>query len=367
VRRVDVVVARPHQQVRRVGPVQLRAQLAAHAGRRRPEVVPPGHRHGRVGHPQAEPRAAAGLTHLRGAPRVVGGAAQAQREVVDAVPGVAQRHQRDGGAQQLVVRVWGDVQDPHARAPRRLPLRSAATTGGGEDAVTERTGDLRGRRYAEVAGAIDHSVLRPELDAAAVSESLAVAVRYRPVSVCVRPADVALAAGTLAGLPIAVGTVVSFPHGDSRTETKVAEAERAMADGATELDMVLRIGALRGGEDDVVLRDIAAVVDAAAGRAIVKVILENAYLDDEQTARGCRLAEQAGAHYVKTSTGFAPGGATLADVRLMRESVSPAVGVKAAGGVRTLDALLDMLDAGATRIGATATAAILDEVTRRGG
>jgi deoxyribose-phosphate aldolase len=131
--------------------------------------------------------------------------------------------------------------------------------------------------------------------------------------------------------------------------------------------MVLRIGALRGGDDDAVRADVAAVVAAAGDRAIVKVILENAYLTDEQKARGCRLVEEAGAAYVKTSTGFAPGGATLEDVRLMRASVSPRVGVKAAGGVRSLDALLDMLDAGATRIGATATAAILDEFTARTG
>jgi deoxyribose-phosphate aldolase len=138
-----------------------------------------------------------------------------------------------------------------------------------------------------------------------------------------------------------------------------------MADGAVELDMVLNIGRLRSGRDEEVREDIRAVVEASAGRAIVKVILENAYLTDEQKVLGCRLAEEAGAHYVKTSTGFAPSGATLEDLRLMRASVSPAVKVKAAGGVRTLDALIDVLGCGVDRVGATATEAILEEFKAR--
>jgi len=162
-----------------------------------------------------------------------------------------------------------------------------------------------------------------------------------------------------------VGTVVGFPHGANTTATKVFEAERAMADGAVELDMVLNIGRLRSGEFEQVGEDIKAVVDAAGGDALVKVILENAYLDDTQKVRACELAEAAGADYVKTSTGFAPTGATLEDLRLMRASVSPAVKVKAAHGVRTLDGLLAVIEAGAERAGATQTAAILDDYRQR--
>jgi deoxyribose-phosphate aldolase len=165
---------------------------------------------------------------------------------------------------------------------------------------------------------------------------------------------------------VLVGTVVGFPHGAHATTTKVAEAQRALADGAVELDMVLAVGRLRSGADVYVEADIRAVVEVAlAEGAIVKVILENAYLDDEQKVRGCRLAESAGAHFVKTSTGFAPSGATLEDLRLMRASVSPHVQVKAAGGVRTLDALVDVLNAGASRVGATATEVILEDYLAR--
>jgi deoxyribose-phosphate aldolase len=219
--------------------------------------------------------------------------------------------------------------------------------------------------YERAAKSIDHSLLRPELDLDAVAAGCELARRYDVASVCVRPCDVALAGDALAGSDVLVGTVIGFPHGSHTTAVKVAESERAMADGAVELDMVLNIGRLRSGRDDEVREDIAAVVEASADRAIVKVILENAYLTDEEKVRGCRLVEAAGAHYVKTSTGFAPSGATLEDLRLMRASVSPALKVKAAGGVRTLDALIDALNAGADRVGATATEAILEEFKAR--
>lgn len=215
--------------------------------------------------------------------------------------------------------------------------------------------------YEQVAGTIDHSLLRPELTLDEVRDGCDLAARYRVASVCVRPADVALAAKRLADSSVGVGTVVGFPHGSNTTEIKVAEARRALDDGAVELDMVLNIGWLRSGRDEAVEADIRAVVEAAADRAIVKVILENAYLDDDQKVRGCKLVEAAGAHYVKTSTGFAPGGATLEDLRLMRASVGDHIKVKAAGGVRTLDALLAVIEAGCSRSGATATAAILDD------
>jgi deoxyribose-phosphate aldolase len=218
----------------------------------------------------------------------------------------------------------------------------------------------------EVAKTIDHSLLRPELDDAFVAEGCRLAAEYDVASVCVRPADVARAAALLSGSDVAVGTVIGFPHGSSTTATKVFEAQRALADGALELDMMISIGALKSGRDADVGADIEAVVEAAhAGGAIVKVILENAYLTDDEKVRGCRLAEAAGAEFVKTSTGFAPSGATHADLALMRRSVSPRVQVKAAGGVRTLDALLEVMAIGVTRIGATQTKPILDEFRRR--
>jgi len=221
--------------------------------------------------------------------------------------------------------------------------------------------------YEQLAGTIDHSLLKPELTLDEVIAGCDLADRYSVVSVCVRPADVALCAEHLADSTVAVGTVIGFPHGDSATATKVFEAKQAMADGAVELDMVLNYGLLRSGEDERVLEDIRAVVDAASGDALVKVIFENAYLDDAQKVRACELAEAAGADYVKTSTGYAPTGATLEDLRLMRASVSPAVKVKAAHGVRTLDALLAVIEAGADRCGATATAAMLDDYRERTG
>ena len=220
--------------------------------------------------------------------------------------------------------------------------------------------------YEAVAQRIDHSLLRPELTPAEVLAGCELADRYRVASVCVRPCDVELAARALRGSSVRVGTVVGFPHGSSATLTKVFEARLAMEQGAVELDMVLNIGRLRGGQAEYVLEDIRAVVGAAReGGALVKVILENAYLTDEQKVLGSQLSEQAGADFVKTSTGFAPSGATLEDLRLMRQTVSPQVQVKAAGGVRTLDALLDVLRVGVTRVGTTATAAILDDFQAR--
>ena len=220
----------------------------------------------------------------------------------------------------------------------------------------------------DIAKAIDHSLLRPELDDAFVEDGCRLAAEYDVASVCVRPADVRRAAAILAGTDVAVGTVIGFPHGSHRTETKVFEARQALADGATELDMVIQIGALKSGRDAEVLADIAAVVDVAhAAGAIVKVIFENAYLTDEEKVRACHLSEAAGADFVKTSTGFAPGGATHEDLALMRRSVSAHIQVKAAVGVRTLDALLDVMALGVTRVGATATKAIIDDFRARQG
>ncbi|MEV6301245.1 deoxyribose-phosphate aldolase [Actinoplanes sp. NPDC051861] len=215
-----------------------------------------------------------------------------------------------------------------------------------------------------IAKMIDHSLLRPELTSDDVRRGCEIAARRQVASVCVRPSDVEVATIALTGTGVLVGTVAGFPHGDTRTTIKAAETRALVDAGADEIDMVLHIGRLRDGDTGYVHDDIAAVVAAARGR-IVKVILENAYLTDEQKILGCRIAEQAGAHFVKTSTGFAPGGATLADIQLMRAAVSPHVEVKAAGGVRTLDVLLTLHEAGATRFGATATETILDDYAAR--
>src|SRR5829696_4733919 len=182
----------------------------------------------------------------------------------------------------------------------------------------------------KVAQTIDHSLLRPELTLEEVLAGCDLAAAYRVASVCCRPLDVASCRDALAGSGVAVGTVVGFPHGASTSAVKAAEAARP------------------------------------AG-AIVKVILENAYLTDEEKVRGCQLAERAGADFVKTSTGYAPSGSTMDDLRLLRASVSPRVKVKAAGGIRTLDLLVEGLNAGMDRCGATATAAIIDDLRRRQG
>ncbi len=218
----------------------------------------------------------------------------------------------------------------------------------------------------DIAKMIDHSLLRPELDDAFVEDGCQLAAKYHVASVCVRPADVRRAKAILDGTDVAVGTTIGFPHGNHTTEVKVFEAKRALADGATELDMVLPIGALKSGRDADVEADIRAVVEVGhAAGAIVKVIFENAYLTDAEKVRACHLTEAAGGDFVKTSTGFAPSGATHDDLRLMRANTSAAIGVKAAGGVRSLDALLAVMDLGVTRVGATATEAIIEEFRAR--
>ena len=219
---------------------------------------------------------------------------------------------------------------------------------------------IDGLTERDIAKTIDHSLLRPELDDLFVADGCRLAAKYDVASVCVRPADVVRATAILDGTDVAVGTTIGFPHGNHTTEIKVLEAIQALNDGATELDMVIQIGALKSGRDADVEADIRAVVDVAhAAGAIVKVIFENAYLTDDEKVRACHLTEAAGGDFVKTSTGFAPSGATHDDLRLMRANTSPHVQVKAAGGVRTLDALLDVMELGVTRIGATATESII--------
>ena len=230
---------------------------------------------------------------------------------------------------------------------------------------------------SQLAACIDHSVLQPQLTVDEARSAILLGRELGAASCCVRPSDVKMAAELLEGSKTAVSTVIGFPHGSTTTEAKVFEARQAIAAGAVELDLVLNIARLRSGDADYVLKDIEAVVAECSARpgSFVKVILENAYLSDDQKREGCRISERAGAAFVKTSTGFAviaadsgkSAGATIPDLLLMRESVSPSIRVKAAGGVRTLDAMLEVLGAGAVRVGATATRAILDEFVKRVG
>ncbi|QOC25959.1 deoxyribose-phosphate aldolase [Microbacterium hominis] len=215
----------------------------------------------------------------------------------------------------------------------------------------------------DLAATIDHAILKPELTRADVDGELDIAAEWGVFSVCVRPSDIAHAVDRLAGTGVNVGTVIGFPHGTTSTAAKVAEVGQALADGAVEFDMVINIGALRSGFDDAVVADIAAVVAAASGK-VTKVILETSLLDDEQIARGSRLTEAGGADFVKTSTGFAGGGASVAHVELMRANVGPDVQVKASGGVRSYADALAMLAAGATRLGTSGSAVILGEARR---
>ena len=213
---------------------------------------------------------------------------------------------------------------------------------------------------------LDHSVLKPEANEADVRAGAALVERLRIGFYCVQPAYVPLAASLLRGVDARVAAVIGFPHGCERTPAKVAAARLAVDDGARELDMVLHVGALKSGALAAVRTDIAAVVQAAGGQP-VKVILETAVLTDDEKRVACRLARDAGAAFVKTSTGFHPaGGATAADVRLLRAEVGPDFGVKASGGIRTLADVRAMIEAGANRIGTSASEAILATLSRAG-
>ncbi|MEY4018754.1 MAG: hypothetical protein RLZZ590_54 [Actinomycetota bacterium] len=220
----------------------------------------------------------------------------------------------------------------------------------------------RGYTLQQVAKTIDHSILKPDFTYADVLAGAELALKYETASYCIRPMDVARAAGLLAGSSVAVCTVIGFPHGSSTTATKAFEAQDAIANGATEIDMVLNVSALLSGDYDYVEADIRAVVDVSHARgASVKVIFETAFLNDELIVKACELTERAGGDYVKTSTGFAIEGATLHNVKLMKATVGDRLKVKSSGGVRTLDQLLDYMDAGVTRSGCSATAQVLDE------
>ena len=213
----------------------------------------------------------------------------------------------------------------------------------------------------EIAALIDHTLLKPQATAADIRRLCEEARRYEFAAVSVNPYWVRLAASELAGSPVAVATVAGFPLGANATGTKVAETEAAIAAGAREIDMVLNIGELCGGNLEAVQSDIAAVVAAAHSRgAMVKVILETALLSDDQKLAGCTVSKQAGADFVKTSTGFSTHGATVHDVALMRRAVGPDMGVKASGGIRSLEDLLSLRAAGANRIGTSSGVQIVE-------
>lgn len=205
---------------------------------------------------------------------------------------------------------------------------------------------------------IDHTALKPETTKGDILKLTAEAKEYRFASVCVNPTWVKLASTELAGTGVDVCTVIGFPLGANTTAVKAFETSDAIQNGATEVDMVINIGELKDKNDDVVLSDIKAVVEAAKG-TLVKVIIETCLLTDDEKVRACQLAVEAGADFVKTSTGFSTGGATATDIALMRKTVGPNIGVKASGGVRTKEEVLQMIEAGATRIGASAGVAIV--------
>jgi deoxyribose-phosphate aldolase len=220
--------------------------------------------------------------------------------------------------------------------------------------------------YDAIAKRIDHSLLGPALSAAELEDGCRLAVRYQVASVCIKPYAVSLADRILRGSQVAVGTTIGFPHGGHATKVKVFEAQQAIADGATELDMVINIGQAKGGDWQAVTADIAAITKAAHdGGAIIKVIFENCFLNDDQKEHLCKICGEVGADYVKTSTGYGTAGATLDDLRLMRRIAPPHVKLKAAGGIRTLDSMIEVAQLGCDRIGASRTAEILDELTAR--
>lgn len=211
----------------------------------------------------------------------------------------------------------------------------------------------------KLASMIDHTVLKPEATRGEVEKLCREAVEYGFASVCINPYYVKMAAGLVSGSSVKVCTVIGFPLGANTTEVKTFEAVKAVEEGATEVDMVINVGALKDKDYEVVYNDIKSIVDSVKGKAIVKVILETCLLTDEEKIKACELCKEAGADFVKTSTGFSKGGATTQDIELMRKAVGPDMGVKASGGVRTYEDAAAMVEAGASRIGASASIKIV--------
>jgi deoxyribose-phosphate aldolase len=222
--------------------------------------------------------------------------------------------------------------------------------------------------YADIAGMIDHSLLNPTLTVADLEAGCRLAVEYRVASVCILPYAQRRCAELLRGSSVRPSTTIGFPHGGHTTAVKIREAEQAVADGCEELDMVINISQTLSGNWDYVMRETAAVINIAhQAQRKVKVIFENCYLNNDQKVRLCRICSDLKADWVKTSTGYGSGGATMDDLKLMVANVSPSVQVKAAGGVRDLDTLLQVRALGVTRCGASRTKDMLDEYKRRFG
>jgi deoxyribose-phosphate aldolase len=207
---------------------------------------------------------------------------------------------------------------------------------------------------------IDHTALKADLEYEDIKKLCEEARKYGFYSVCVNPTWVATCRDLLNGSDVEICTVIGFPLGATTPDAKAYETKNAIENGATEVDMVINIGALKDGNDQLVLDDIRAVVEEARGKALIKVIIETSLLTKEEKVRACKLSVQAEADYVKTSTGFSTGGATVEDIKLMREVVGPEIGVKASGGVRNKESAEEMIAAGATRIGASTGVAIME-------
>jgi len=214
----------------------------------------------------------------------------------------------------------------------------------------------------DLARYIDHTILKPDAKESDIIKLCREALEYKFASVCVNASNVRLADSFLHGTDVKVCTVVGFPLGATTKETKAFEAAQAIENGASEVDMVINIGALKSGKLDLVEEDIKAVADVCKGKALLKVIIETCLLTDEEKTTACELSKKAGANFVKTSTGFSTGGATAEDITLMRRIVGPEMGVKASGGIRNLETALKMIEAGATRIGASASISIVNEL-----
>lgn len=214
----------------------------------------------------------------------------------------------------------------------------------------------------DLARYIDHTILKPDAKESDIIKLCREALEYKFASVCVNASNVKLADSFLHGTDVKVCTVVGFPLGATTKETKAFEAAQAIENGASEVDMVINIGALKSGKLDVVEEDIKAVADVCKGKALLKVIIETCLLTDEEKTTACELSKKSGANFVKTSTGFSTGGATAEDITLMRRIVGPEMGVKASGGIRNLETALKMIESGATRIGASASISIVNEL-----
>lgn len=218
-----------------------------------------------------------------------------------------------------------------------------------------------------IAKMIDHSLLRPDMTRAEIDEGCEIALKYNTASVCVRGYDVKYCAEKLQGSDVLISAVTGFPHGNSTTESKVFETEKAIDNGATEIDVVMPIGLVLSGEYDYMKKEISEVLNVCVKRnAILKVIFENHYLTKEQLIECCKICDSLNVDFVKTSTGYAPSGATVEDIKIMREYCKDSIEIKAAGGIRTLDQFIELYEAGATRQGTRATAQIIAEAIKRG-